>query len=210
MPIRIARPPAGGDQAIDDALASLQGRRAPAPHARNLGFDAGPETPPLAMPGLESARGVETAAPHPVYTAGLDDLAAGKLLDAARPDGWRYLLVRGDEAVATATVGVPDAGGAPGISHITQGPFVEATLEALHRAEALDEVRGGDFELRLLDVPALYLRALWLHGPRDILLPLPPAPEPLEAYRPYREGEVVAALRDRAAERLRMPSDYGG
>ena len=210
MPIRIAPPPAGGDQAVHDALASLQGRRAPAPHARSLGFDAAPETPPLAMPGLESARGVETAAPHPVYTAGLDDLAAGRLLETARHDGWRYLLLRGEDAVASATVGTLDGNGPPGFSHVTQGPFVEATLEALRRAEALDEVRGGDFELRLLDVPALYLRALWLHGPRDLLLPLPPAPEPLEAYRPYGEDEVVAALRERAAERLRMPADYGG
>src|SRR5262252_2894456 len=42
--------------------------------------------------------------PHPVYVATLDDLAAGKLLAAAKQTGWRYLLAQNDEVVGEAEV----------------------------------------------------------------------------------------------------------
>lgn len=186
MPIHVKQAPDGCEAMIRDAMGAMLRPGAPAP--------------------------TDTAAPHPVYLAGLEELAAGRLLETAVENGWRYLLIRGDQAVATATVGT---GGGAGMqfSHVTQGPYVEATVEGLHRAEALDEVASGDYELRLLDVPALYLRALWLHGQNgegEMLIPLPPAPPEVEPYRAYAEAELVAALRPAASARLEMPDDVGG
>ncbi len=62
------------------------------------------------------------------------------------------------------------------------------------RAEELDEVREEDFELRLLDIPSLYVVALWLHGARDLIVPLPPTREGLEPYAVYEEGAVIERL----------------
>lgn len=186
MPIHTKQAPDGCEAMIRDALGAMLRPGAPGP--------------------------TETAAPHPVYLAGLAELAEGRLLDAARENGWRYLLISGDQAVATATVGTGQGTGME-FSHVTQGPFVEATVEGLRRAEALDEVASGDYELRLLDVPALYLRALWLHGQGgegEMLIPLPPSPDGIEPYRAYSEPELVGALHAAAVERLTLPDDFGG
>lgn len=187
MPIHTKQAPDGCEAMIRDAIGSILRPGAPAP--------------------------TETAAPHPVYAAGLEELAEGRLLETARENGWRYLLIRGDQAVATATVDTGPGSAEMRFSHVTQGPFVEATLEGLRRAEALDEVASGDYELRLLDVPAMYLRALWLHGENgegEMLIPLPPAPDGIEPYRAYSEPELVGALHAAAVERLNLPDDFGG
>lgn len=200
MPIHVKQAPDGCDAMVRRAVGSLI---PPGPVPDALGM--------IPIPG--AAPTMETAAPHPVYVAGLEDLAQGRLLETARENGWRYLLIRGDQAVATATVGTGEGGAGMEFSHVTQGPFVEATVEGLRRAEALDEVASGDYELRLLDVPAMYLRALWLHGENgegEMLIPLPPAPDGIEPYRAYSEPELVAALHPAAVARMDLPDDFGG
>lgn len=200
MPIHTKQAPDGCEAMVRRAVGSMMPPGAP---PDRVGM--------LPVPG--DAPSMETAAPHPVYVAGLAELAEGRLLETARENGWRYLLIRGDQAVATATVGTGEGGAAMEFSHVTQGPFVEATVEGLRRAEALDEVASGDYELRLLDVPALYLRALWLHGENgegEMLIPLPPSPDGIEPYRAYSEPELVGALHAAAVARLTLPDDFGG
>ena len=87
-------------------------------------------------------------------------------------------------------------------SNFNHGPFVASTVEGVGRAEALDAVQQEDFELRVLEVPGLYTVALWLHGPRDLLMPLPPTRGRLEPHVVYEEGEVIELLREPAASRL--------
>jgi hypothetical protein len=147
------------------------------------------------------------SAPHPVFIADLEDVARGSLLKGARPDGWRYLLMRDEQVVGSATVDWDEADGFS-FSHVTQGPYVDSTREAIERAERLPEVRSEDFELRLLDVPALRVRALWLAGKqRDLLIPLRPAPPPVEVYQPCTEERLVDALRDSATRLLSAASE---
>jgi len=141
--------------------------------------------------------------PHPVFIATLDDLAAGKLLGAARQTSWRYLLVQRDMAVGEAELGVARRGarGAKGkeleFLGLTHGPFAGATIEALTAAEALPQVAKADYELRLLKVPAVYLVAIWLHGGKeDILIPMGDPPGGLKNNKPYSEAEVIGALRE--------------
>src|SRR5580698_5204767 len=109
--------------------------------------------------GLEAAAAMppEMAAPHAVYTFGLRDIASGKLTKAKRV-GWRYLVMRQDQAVAAAQSNLA-SGGAASFSHLNSGPFVAGTQAALEFAESLPQVKQNDFEVRLLSIPGLYQMA---------------------------------------------------
>lgn len=159
--------------------------------------------------GLGAARGedLDVAAPHDVYTLGLDALAAGKGLEAAEPVGRRVLIMRADQPVATAELDDPEGGG--GLS-ATEGPFTEATATAIAQVEDLPAVAAGDYELRMLRLPALYFIGLWLKdesGTDDLIVPLDPAPAGIEPGRPYAEDELLGELRGRARSRLDESDD---
>ncbi|MGH3927490.1 MAG: triple tyrosine motif-containing protein, partial [Pseudonocardiaceae bacterium] len=71
---------------------------------------------------------------------------------------------------------------------------------------------AGDYEVRLLRIPALYFVALWLKdekGRDDILIPLDPAPAPFEPGRSYRPDEVLAELAASARTRLEFDDAEG-
>jgi hypothetical protein len=188
MPLTTAKGPAGGTRAVQNAL----GRILPQP----AGF--------MARAAAAGAEDMALSVPHPVYDVGLDDIERGRLTSAAKLTGWRYLLVGGEEAVAAAEVASAD-GTAVRFSHFNEGPFVGSTVEGLTAAERLPEVKSGNYEVRLLRAPALYLIALWLHGTReDLFLPLPPAPTGVEALRKYGEKDLLAALRGPARSRGRF------
>jgi len=156
--------------------------------------------------------------PHPVYVATLDDLAAGKLLAAAKQTGWRYLLAQNDEVVAEAELSEDRraAKGAKGakprglaFASLTHGPFTSATVDGLHAAERLPQVEKADYELRLLKAPAVYLVALWLHGAdEDILIPLGQPPAGLKKNKAYSEAAVIRALRATVARTKEFNDAY--
>jgi hypothetical protein len=148
---------------------------------------------------------------HPVYFVPLDALTEGKLLKAAKQTSWRYLLVKGSAAIAEAELSSRSRQTKGGRSHsldflrFTQGPFASATVDALHAAERLPQVARADYELRLLNIPAVYLVALWLHGAKDdILIPMGDPPAGLKRNEPYNEPAVIAALRDSAGRARRF------
>ena len=157
--------------------------------------------------GAARAEPLELAAPHDVYTLGLDALAEGTGLEAAKPVGRRVLIMRAQEPVATAELDDPD--GAGGLT-ATEGPFTEATARAISEVESWPVVVEGDYELRVLRLPALYFMALWLKDRRDgddLIVPLDPAPVGIEAGRSYDEEELLGVLRDRARSRLDAADD---
>src|SRR5215471_8534737 len=106
---------------------------------------------------------VDVATPHQVFTMGVDDLTSGAGLDRARPVGWRHLVEEDGKPIASSETTLAQDGTTHVPSHLNEGPFVSATAEAVTAAEALPQVAGADFDLRLLRVPALYFMALWLH-----------------------------------------------
>jgi len=197
MPIHAMKAPPGGAEVIASAIIPL--------------FDPedGPESPIVAEVARDGDRTVEVAAPHPVYVATLEDITSGHPLRSARPDGWRYLLLLEGKAVASANVDVDEETGKPEFSHASTGPYVDSTVEAIRRAEYFPEVKKKKFDLCLLDVPALALRALWLHahGADDILVPLDPTPPQVERYRKYSEAELVGAVSDAARKQLDRQGD---
>lgn len=157
--------------------------------------------------GAARAEPLELVAPHDVYTLGLDALAEGTGLGAAQPVGRRVLIMRAQEPVATAELDDPD--GAGGLT-ATEGPFTEATAKAISEVESWPAVVEGDYELRVLRLPALYFMALWLKDRSDgddLIVPLAPAPVGIEAGRSYDEEELLGVLRDRARWRLDAADD---
>jgi hypothetical protein len=155
------------------------------------------------------------AEPHPVFFVPLDALSEGKLLGAATHTSWRYLIVRGETAIAEAELSAKQRGSKGGSAKeleflgLTQGPFTIGTIEALSAAEKLDRVAKADYELRLLKVPGVYLVALWLHGENDdLLIPIGDPPGGLKKNRPYSEGDVIKGLREIAAQTKRFHDSY--
>ena len=130
-----------------------------------------------------------------VFLLGLDDLRAGRGLEAARPIGWRYLVEDAGRPVALAET-VVNREGRHVLGHVNYGPFVSGIDGALRRAEALegrDVVRPA-----LLHVPALYFLGLWLQSTdrpaEDTLMPIAPVSTSLEANRAYAAPEVLRVL----------------
>jgi hypothetical protein len=144
------------------------------------------------------------AAPHDVYSLGLTDLTEGASLDAATVTGRRFLVMDGQTPIASAELADQDKGAA---FQANEGPYVEATAVAIARAEADPELANHDYEVRVLRIPALYFMGLWLkneQGEADVLIPLDPAPAPLEAGRKYTPTEALSALAEPARERLEV------
>ena len=190
MPITFPKAPRGADARLIGHLTELARER----------------KSPMAAMRMETLSHSEA---HPVYFVPLDALAEGKLLNAARQTSWRYLLVQDNAAVAEAEIsaGSRRAKGAKSRSldfvSLTQGPFASATVDALAAAERLPQVARENYELRLLNIPAVYFVALWLHGAKDdILIPMGNPPVGLKRNEPYSEAAVIAALSN-SAERAR-------
>lgn len=143
--------------------------------------------------------------PHTVYELGLTDLVAGAGLDKARPIAQRYLLIQSDQAVAAAEVAAGKDSPASKFAQLNDGPFVAGTQTAIAEAEQLPAVQRGDYELRLLRIPAVYVVALWLKPAAaggDLLVPIAPVPPELVAGRDYAAADFLGALATRAADKL--------
>jgi hypothetical protein len=135
--------------------------------------------------------------PVPVYVLTVGDLTAGRGLAGARPVAWRYAVRDRGKVIATAEAATNDDG-THRFSHVNEGPFVASAVAALAAAGNLPEVRGGLFERRLLEVPALHSVSLWLHDPgtdgNDVVVPLAPAPPGLAPSGPVDAAAFVDAL----------------
>jgi len=151
----------------------------------------------------DSAAPIALTQAHPVYVATLADLVEGHILSRARLVSWRAFLVdAGNEPFAAAETQKSEPAG------INEGRFVGGTAEAMIAAENLDEVRGADYELRLLRLPAVYTVAVWLARPeQDILIPAAPVQPPLQPNIPYNEAEFIAALKPLAELRASITDD---
>jgi hypothetical protein len=157
-------------------------------------------------PALRNATGtLQLGEPQQVFTLDLTDLAAGKGLDAARPTGWRYLVQEGDNVLASAeTVAGPR--GEQVFSAFNESRFVDSSAKALRAVGNSPEMAQGGYELRLLNVPGLYVQALWFHqtqGKGDLLQPL--APSPVET--PGDKPAPAAVLLKELAAKARIPME---
>ncbi len=192
MGIRYATPPAGAEEFAATGLTEVV-------------RTATMKTPGGATLAMTPVEQINLASAHPVHNVGLDALAARRPLAEASRTGWRYLVDSGGAPVASTEVSVDAAGQPTAFAQVNEGPFVAATARALDQVERRPEVAGGDYEIRLLKVPALYVVTLWLkdlNGDRDLVVPLDPAPPYLEPGRIYTETEFLETLAEPARQRL--------
>jgi hypothetical protein len=162
-------------------------------------------------PAVRAARGKATVAePHKVYTLGLDGIVEDANLARTKMVGWRYLVMSGDQALASTEVKQDDQGGAPEFSHLSASVHGPNSLAEIRKAEQDPRYRQGSYELRLLKIPGLDLRALWLKDKRgndDVLIPIAPTHSKLlTPSRPYSVQELIAAVRELARKRLEFDS----
>jgi len=153
--------------------------------------------------GIPGSGSFYLAAPHQVVPLTLEDVRRGLCWEHTKGSTWRFLVV--DDSRAHAAVEVRERAGAADeyqFVSLNSGPFVEATVEAIHRLEAGGHDLG---EVRLIRLPALYVEALWLHGDENRFVPLSPAPSDLDPYRIYPEREFTALLDEIAARRRGGP-----
>lgn len=152
---------------------------------------------------------VHVSEPHRCYSVGLDDIAQGRLLGAARPGSFRYLIFLAGEAVADARVADDGAGGVR-LAGLHLGPMAASTVHALHRAERVETVERHDYELRCLQAPGLNFVGLWLHRDGDdLLLPTAPTPARVAPEGTYTEAQLIAQLQAPAATRKAMFAGRG-
>ena len=188
MPLQFPSPPGDGLAALQQGLQAVHAAQQAAP----------PGVAALAVAPHSSAM-----RPRPVYELGLNDLAAGKGLEAAREVSWRYLLVSNNQVRQAAEIIPGPAGGGSRFGALTTG-YVAGEEEALRLVDQLPEVQQRTYEIRGLRVPALYVMALWLKdlgGDQDRFVVLPPAFPPVQPLRPYSTSDFLSLLHPMAAQK---------
>jgi hypothetical protein len=121
------------------------------------------------------SRRLSAAGPIQVFSAGLEDVRSPEFPRNIRRVGLRYLI---EEDASMMPIAAVDVRGPPEqayVGAIIRGQMATLLTDALNTAEriARDEAKG--YEFRILEVPALYVTALWLHGEapaRDLYIPL--------------------------------------
>jgi hypothetical protein len=183
MNINVPNPPEDSLQVIESALHRFR---------RQPNFAAAITSEAAATDSLS------IAVPHPVYFVGLKHLAKGKLFSAAKLKAWRYLLLNENEPYAIAELNFKRKNGAPIFSHINYGALVKKTVTGLAFAENLETVNENDYELRLIEIPGLYVVALWLHGSDDFIIPLMIGCDPINTFTVYTEREFIDLLQGKS------------
>lgn len=138
----------------------------------------------------------EIAAPHQVYSVGLDGITETTVASGARPTSLRYIILRGETPEAAAELTLDENGRVSDFSHINRGPFVASTIAGIAVAEELETKLQQEYELRLLSIPSLYLMAVWLVGEEDLFIPLDPVPDALKPLGVYTEKALALALQE--------------
>jgi hypothetical protein len=175
MPLKEAPAPAKAWLAVREQIASLGWR---------------PEE--LRTRAHREAQGGAPSEARPVFQLSAD--AAGKGLSGARQIGWRFGLDADGDHSAEVHM---RPGARPRVAHLNTGSQFAGATAQLRQLEAWDEVREGTFVVRLLRVPGLALRAIWLRSPRgvkDIVIPLAPVHRPFEAGRRYGPREFTSLV----------------
>lgn len=152
--VQTLKSPASGGKAVSRALRDLKAGSA---IADNL------------LGGAE----VNLSEPLPVFRLGLDEIGGDGMESLARAKhvGWRYLL----ERPASNAAGYADvrevAGGEAKFTSLAQNKNAERLIAAAHLAQEFAKRATGDCEARILDVPSLYLSAIWLTASPPMFIP---------------------------------------
>ena len=137
---------------------------------------------------------IEVTGAHPVFTVHADDIGSGSLLDSAQLVGWRYLILKDDKAILSATVVETD--GKMELGSINQGRLLNPMLTSLKSAEEAEETQHEHFEIRYIELRQLHFSAIWLHGgSADYIVPIEDIhSEQMHAHTLQAEQDVIGIL----------------
>ncbi len=187
MAIRYATEPQNGSEIVRAGLDRMASRENKPPSLRGINFSA-----------------LTVAPPHEIYDLHADEIARGGGLETAHATGFRYHVAASGGSVTAAEVHTDASGKASLLANLNYGPFVESTAQGFSQVAALDAVRTGSYEARVLRFSAIGLMAIWLKsdpGGADIIYPLAPAPSMLKADQPYTVEAFLSAIRPLAEKR---------
>jgi hypothetical protein len=201
VPIEPLEPPQPSIDALQAMLPALMG---------SAGIRQ--SAPRFAASLVNSPRSLSSPAlSYPVYTLGLDSVAAGGGLGKAKLAAWRHEFSSGDEVVAAEV----SAGRQARFAGLNVSSRFRPVSQALRAAtETGKGFTGQSYQPRLLQISALGIRALWLKaGGRsraDIVIPLAPTRPELTADRHYLPTEFIEAIRPAAEALLRSDAPGKG
>jgi hypothetical protein len=145
---------------------------------------------PKVLKGLRIKNYENLTIGEPMTFCSCGDLVSGKFLPTGQPWSWQYPLMDGTNAVGYVELNADNTFSSSGTS-----PFDNEVLEATRMAEDLPQVKKQDYELRCLDGEPFSFFAVWLHGKtNDIIIPLPPTYNRMNAYQPYSENQIIEIL----------------
>lgn len=136
---------------------------------------------------------------QPTYQLGLAHIAedGAAALDDAELVMWRFGVYDDHDVIGLALLLVD--GPTPAFAGMSSGPSVTSALEAiLWAAEALRS-EPENYELRALNIPAVPFASIWLHGPRDLFVPIYEYPDyEMNKLTFYEWPDLVARIEARA------------
>jgi chaperonin GroEL len=143
MSISTPQGPAGGQEVVHRAVTHLMSERS----------------------GEITAQGsyIEATRPIQLFVVGFGDANKNSFLENAIPFGWRYLILD-DGPVAIADVRVSGAKKEAKFGSLIRGSVAEHYAQAAKQADMHYEAVPDAFEARVLEIPSLYMAAIWLHG----------------------------------------------
>ncbi|WP_325615108.1 hypothetical protein [Mycobacterium sp.] len=190
MPIVTPEAPKQSIEALGGTLASLATSAGLKRAAPNFAARIAASPSELRTPGLS----------YRVYVLGLADMLDAKDLTPAKLSAWRHEFAVKDEVVAIDVT----TGRQPQFSSLNVSPVAHSVQRHLDSA-AFEASNFGpqSYDVALLRVPALAVRAVWLksrsRSHEDIIVPLaPPMPSELTAHQRYTATEFIDALRPAA------------
>lgn len=146
--------PEAGREAVTRALRDLR---------------AGASTAELAASALGGAE-LDLSRPLPIYRLGLDQIEGDDFLDRAEHFGWRYLIEGPHGRMGFADVR-DLGGGEPRFASFAENQHADRLSKAAEIAHSLSASLPDEYEARVLDVPALYVSAVWLANENSIFIP---------------------------------------
>jgi hypothetical protein len=133
--------------------------------ARAADFRAAARPSARARAGARAQAAPHVARPFKRFVLHVPQIKGATFLRKARQVGWRYILIEGN-SISVADVSQKSPRARPTLGAVIDGSLgrelVRAAEVAMKRFGAVKE----RFEARMLEVPALYVSALWLHSTR--------------------------------------------
>ena len=144
--------------------------------------------------------------PHPVYIAGLKDMAASGGLSKAEMIGWRYLAQSGSDRNYAIEVQEDPDGTGHQVAELDKGPFIDGIYRVLEDKSIAQKAGETDLKLSVLRINAMGIFAVWLRADdsdKEIIIPVQPAPEYLKPWHAYSVEEFEDALKPEAKRDLK-------